>query len=43
MTPQASRIAPTARVEDALAMMESRKINALLVFDNDRLVGVFQK
>ncbi|WP_110641549.1 MULTISPECIES: KpsF/GutQ family sugar-phosphate isomerase [Salinicola] len=43
MTPQASRVSPTTRVEDALVLMESKKINALLVFDNDRLVGVFKK
>ncbi|WP_110656167.1 KpsF/GutQ family sugar-phosphate isomerase [Salinicola halimionae] len=43
MTPEASRISPTARVEDALVLMESKKINALLVFDNEKLVGVFKK
>ena len=43
MTPQASRIAPTARVEDALALMDSKQISVLLVFDHERLVGVFKK
>lgn len=43
MTPQATRIAPTARVEDALTLMDSKQINALLVFEKDQLVGVFKK
>ncbi|MBF3538654.1 CBS domain-containing protein, partial [Burkholderia pseudomallei] len=31
------------RVEDALLMMEARRINALLVFDGEDVVGVFKK
>lgn len=31
------------RVEDALALMESRGITSLLVFENDKIVGVFKK
>jgi len=31
------------RIEDALALMEQRKITSLLVLDGDEVVGVFKK
>ena len=31
------------RVEDALSLMERRKITALLVFEGDSLAGIFKK
>lgn len=31
------------RVEDALMLMDSRRITSLLVFDNEQIVGVFKK
>lgn len=36
-------VAPGTRVEDALLLMENRRITALLVCDGDELVGVFKK
>jgi arabinose-5-phosphate isomerase len=38
-----ARVSVGTRVEDALVLMERRRISALLVFDHDRLVGVFKK
>jgi arabinose-5-phosphate isomerase len=31
------------RVEDALVLMERRRISSLLVLDGNKLVGVFKK
>ncbi|MFV3384145.1 KpsF/GutQ family sugar-phosphate isomerase [Pseudomonas sp. NY15364] len=36
-------VAVGTRVEDALILMENRRITSLLVFDGERIVGVFKK
>lgn len=43
MSTDPARVSVGARVEDALLLMERRHISALLVFDSERLVGVFKK
>lgn len=43
MSRNPSRVNVGTRVEDALALMDRRRISSLLVFDSDRLVGVFKK
>lgn len=43
MTVDPARVPVGTRVEDALLLMERRRISALLVFDKDELVGVFKK
>lgn len=43
MTTDPARVAVGTRTEDALQLMERRKISALLVFDRDELVGIFKK
>ncbi|MFC3286233.1 KpsF/GutQ family sugar-phosphate isomerase [Litchfieldella rifensis] len=43
MTPDAARISPATRVEDALIIMESKKISVLLVMEKQDLLGVFKK
>jgi len=43
MTRDPVRVSLGTRVEDALALMDRKKITALLVFDNDDLVGIFKK
>lgn len=43
MTPNPIRVNVGTRIEDALALMERRRITALLVFEHDKLVGVFKK
>ncbi|UEM38252.1 KpsF/GutQ family sugar-phosphate isomerase [Pectobacterium aquaticum] len=43
MTRNPVRVSVGTRTEDALQLMERRKISALLVFDRDDLVGIFKK
>lgn len=43
MSRNPSRVNVGTRVEDALVLMDRRRISSLLVFDSDRLVGVFKK
>lgn len=43
MTPDPCAVAAGTRSADALALMERRKISALLVLDGDRLAGIFRK
>lgn len=43
MTREPAHVGIGTRVEDALALMESRHITSLLVFDDERLAGVFKK
>lgn len=43
MSTDPAMVAPATRVEDALLMMEQKAINALLVLDGTRVVGVFKK
>lgn len=43
MTRNPVRVAVGTRTEDALQLMERRKISALLVFERDNLVGIFKK
>jgi len=42
MTPDPVMVSTQTRVEDALALMESRKITRLLVSDNGEILGVFK-
>jgi arabinose-5-phosphate isomerase len=43
MTRDPARVSVGTRVEDALALMDRRRITALLVLDKDAIVGVFKK
>lgn len=43
MSSDPAQVAVGTRVEDALLLMERRRISALLVFDADKLVGIFKK
>ena len=43
MTDNAASVAVGTRVEDALALMDRRKISSLLVVEKESLVGVFKK
>ena len=43
MTDNAASVAVGTRVEDALALMERRKISSLLVLEKESVVGVFKK
>jgi arabinose-5-phosphate isomerase len=43
MTRNPIRVNVGTRVEDALSLMERHEITALLVFENDSLIGIFKK
>ncbi|MEX3844860.1 MULTISPECIES: SIS domain-containing protein [unclassified Paraburkholderia] len=43
MSVEPAMVSPETRIEDALLVMEQKKINALLVFDGADVVGVFKK
>jgi arabinose-5-phosphate isomerase len=43
MTQNPTKVPIGTRVEDALALMDRKKISSLLVFDNDSIVGIFKK
>jgi len=43
MTRDPARVPVGTRAEDAIALMERRRISALLVFDRSTIVGVFKK
>ncbi|GHB05397.1 KpsF/GutQ family sugar-phosphate isomerase [Modicisalibacter luteus] len=43
MTTDPAQVSPATRVEDALFAMEKKSISALLVIENNRLLGVFKK
>lgn len=43
MSASPAHVSVGTRVEDALVLMERRRISSLLVFEGDVLVGVFKK
>jgi arabinose-5-phosphate isomerase len=43
MSRNPARVPVGTRVEDAMMLMENRRISALLVFDGDELAGIFKK
>ncbi len=43
MTPDPITVSGNTRVDDALQLMERRRITALLVLDHGEIVGVFKK
>jgi arabinose-5-phosphate isomerase len=36
-------VSPATRVQDALALLDERRITSLLVLDHQHIVGVFKK